>query len=74
MYIFAASILKKMKKNELARILEANGCYLCRNGANHEIWYSPITKVRFPVPRHGSKEMATATVMKICKQSGVKLF
>lgn len=73
MYIFAASISSEMKKNELTRKLAASGCYLYRNGTNHEIWYSTITKLRFPVPRHDSKEVATGTLLKIEKLSGVKL-
>ena len=28
-----------------------------RHGANHDIWYSPITGELFPDPRHGGKEV-----------------
>jgi hypothetical protein len=36
---------------ELRRILLRAGCYFVRAGkGSHEIWYSPITKRRFPVP------------------------
>ena len=32
------------------KILSENGCRLERQGkGDHEIWYSPLTKLRFPV-------------------------
>jgi hypothetical protein len=32
------------------KILSENDCYLERQGkGDHEIWYSPLTKLRFPV-------------------------
>lgn len=32
------------------KILSENGCHLERQGkGDHEIWYSPLTKLRFPV-------------------------
>lgn len=48
-----------MKTSELRKILRANGCYVVREGTNHEIWFSLITGKKFPVLRHGAKEMAT---------------
>jgi predicted RNA binding protein YcfA (HicA-like mRNA interferase family) len=42
-------------------------------GSNHEIWFSPITGKRFPLPRHDSKELASGTKADIEEQSGVKL-
>lgn len=51
--------------------LKAAGCYKIREGANHEIWYSPITGSRFPLSRHGSKELANGTVKAIRKQAGI---
>lgn len=73
LYIFAASIPNEMKKNELTRKLAASGCYICRNGANHEWWYSPLTDSRFPISRHGVNEIPNGTLKSIEKQSGVKL-
>jgi predicted RNA binding protein YcfA (HicA-like mRNA interferase family) len=36
---------------ELRRLLRAAGCEFVRTGkGSHEIWSSPITKRRFPVP------------------------
>lgn len=38
---------------ELVRLLRAAGCDFDRQGkGSHEIWYSPITKRRFSVPRN----------------------
>lgn len=36
-------------------------------------WYSPITKLHFPVPRHGTQELASGTKKNIEELSGVKL-
>jgi predicted RNA binding protein YcfA (HicA-like mRNA interferase family) len=36
---------------ELRRLLERAGCTFVRAGkGSHQIWYSPITERRFPVP------------------------
>jgi predicted RNA binding protein YcfA (HicA-like mRNA interferase family) len=36
---------------ELKQLLREAGCYFVRPGkGSHEIWYSPITARRFPVP------------------------
>lgn len=61
-----------MKTSELKQILKAHGCYLVREGTNHEIWFSPITGQKFPVPRHGAKELPTGTVNSIKRSAGIK--
>ena len=60
-----------MKVSELIRVLKDAGCYIYRNGANHDIWYSPITKKTFPISRHGSQELRTGTLNSIKKQAGI---
>lgn len=60
-----------MKTSELLSLLKEGGCDLVRHGSSHDIWYSPITKQKFTVPRH-SKEMPNGTVNNILKQSGLK--
>lgn len=60
-----------MKTSELRKILRANGCYVVREGTNYEIWFSPITGKKFPVLRHGTKEMATGTVNSILRSAGI---
>lgn len=61
-----------MKYGQLKAELLSAGCYLLRHGGNHEIWFSPITGKRFPVPSHGSKEVAPSTERYIRANSGVK--
>ena len=46
-----------MKYNQLKAELSAAGCFRLRGGGKHEMWFSPITGKRFPVPNHGSKEI-----------------
>lgn len=62
-----------MKYSEIKRKLTKAGCYCWREGANHEIWHSPITNQKFPIPRHNSEEAKKGTLNSIIKQSGVKL-
>lgn len=60
-----------MKVSELVRLLTKAGCYVLRQGANHEIWYSPITNQTFPVSRHGSQELKDGTLRSIKKMAGI---
>ncbi len=62
-----------MTYNELKRQLKKKGCYFLRDGANHEIWYSPITGKQFPVGRHNSEEVRRGTLQSILKRSGINL-
>jgi len=41
-----------MKRRELVRHLENNGCPLKREGGSHSIYWNPATGRREPVPRH----------------------
>ena len=41
-----------MKRKELVRFLEKQGCVLLRPGSNHDIYYNPVTNKKQPVPRH----------------------
>ena len=61
-----------MKASELKKLLRASGCYIHREGTNHEIWFSPITGKKFPVPRHDAKEIATSTVSSIKRSAGIE--
>jgi len=60
-----------MKYSELIAALIAAGCYIARHGANHDIWYSPITQKKFPVPRHESHEVPKGTDRSIRKAAGI---
>jgi predicted RNA binding protein YcfA (HicA-like mRNA interferase family) len=58
-----------MKRKDLIRHLEANGCFLAREGGSHSIWENPATGRRAAVPRH--REISNITALKICFQLGV---
>lgn len=60
-----------MKVSELVKLLQKAGCYKTREGANHEIWYSPITNKKFQVPRHHAQELKTGTEQNIRKSAGI---
>lgn len=61
----------QVKRSELLKILKKNGCKFVEHGANHDIFYSPLTDKRFPVWRH-AKDIALGTANAILKQAGVK--
>jgi len=53
----------------LKQLLQQGGCYFERQGkGDHEIWYSPITKLRFPVD---SKTKSRHTANGVLKQAGL---
>jgi mRNA interferase HicA len=54
-----------MKRRELLRHLEKNGCQLKREGASHTIYWNPSTGRREPVPRHS--EIPDLLCRKICR-------
>jgi len=50
-----------MKTSQLVRMLGRAGCFISRHGGSHDVWYSPITGLKAPVPRHGSHEVPKKT-------------
>lgn len=60
-----------MKFSELIRELESAGCYIKRNGGNHDWYYSPVTGASFPVGRHFSQEVPRGTLNTIKKKAGI---
>lgn len=50
-----------MRYSELEKLIKQAGCYILKEGANHSIWYSPITQKKFPVGRHRTEEVPTGT-------------
>jgi hypothetical protein len=51
------------------KILSENGCLLERQGkGDHEIWYSPLTKLRFPID---GKIRSRHTANGVLKQAGL---
>jgi predicted RNA binding protein YcfA (HicA-like mRNA interferase family) len=41
-----------VKRSELIRQLEQQGCVLLRHGGRHDIYVNPATGQKQPVPRH----------------------
>lgn len=60
-----------MKQSELLKLLKKNNIELQRHGKRHDIYYSPITKKSFPVPRH-AKEIALGTLNSILRDAGLE--
>lgn len=60
-----------MKQSELLRLFAKNGITLLQHGKRHDIYYSPITGKKFPVPRHG-KEIAIGTLNSIKRDAGLE--
>lgn len=58
-----------MKRRDLLRHLQFNGCVLLREGACHTIMINLSTRKKAPVPRHS--EVSDWLVRKICAQLGV---
>ncbi|EKU70616.1 type II toxin-antitoxin system HicA family toxin [Selenomonas sp. F0473] len=61
-----------MKISELIKILKKHGCRKERSGGNHDIWYSPLTKKLFQIPRHAGQEAGIGLANSILKQAGLK--
>ena len=55
-----------MKRRELIRHLERNGCTLLREGGNHSIYFNPSNNKISAVGRH--TEIADRMAQIICKQ------
>ncbi|OHB67667.1 MAG: addiction module toxin, HicA family [Planctomycetes bacterium RBG_13_62_9] len=41
-----------MKRTDLIRQIETNGCVLLRHGSRHDWYQNPRTQICQPVPRH----------------------
>jgi predicted RNA binding protein YcfA (HicA-like mRNA interferase family) len=60
-----------MKRSELLRLFNKNNIILLEHGKRHDIYYSPITGKKIPVPRH-AKEIAEGTLKSIKKDAGLE--
>jgi len=55
---------------QLIQLLKSEGCTFVRAGkGSHEIWFSPLTKVNFTVPRN---TISKVTANAVLKQAGLK--
>lgn len=59
-----------MKLSELLKVFQKNKIIFIQHGKRHDIYYSPITGKKFPVPRH-AKEIASGTLKSIKKDAGL---
>jgi mRNA interferase HicA len=59
-----------MKREELIRYLNENGCELLREGGRHSWWWNPKLNKRSSVPRH--TEIRNVLANKICKDLGIE--
>jgi predicted RNA binding protein YcfA (HicA-like mRNA interferase family) len=58
-----------VKRVDLIRHLEQNGCLLFREGARLSVYYNPAAQRTSTVPRH--REVKNPTAIRICKQLGL---
>ena len=58
-----------MKRTDLIRHLEANGCTLVREGGNHSIYRNTANGRHSTVPRH--RDLKEGLARKICRDLGI---
>ena len=61
-----------VKYSELYKRLREIKCCIVREGANHSMWYSPVTGKTFPVSHHKGQEVPTGTLKSIERDSGLQ--
>jgi mRNA interferase HicA len=57
-----------MKRVDLIKEIERNGCILIRHGGSHDWYQNPNTKISQPIPRH--REIADSLAKHILKMLG----
>jgi len=60
-----------MKRKDVIRHLNENGCILKREGGSHSVFYNSANKKTSTVPRHN--EVNDFLFRKICKDLDIKL-
>jgi len=58
-----------VKRHELLKHLQAQGCRLDREGTRHTIYVNPQNGKKAPVPRHG--EIDNHLARSICRELGI---
>lgn len=61
-----------VKYSELYKRLREIKCNIIREGANHSMWYSPVTGKTFPVSHHKSQDVPMGTLKSIERDAGLK--
>jgi predicted RNA binding protein YcfA (HicA-like mRNA interferase family) len=59
-----------MKRHELIRHLESQGCSLLRDRGKHSVYLNPANNQVSAVPRH--REINEFLVRKICRDLGIR--
>lgn len=59
-----------MKRLDLIRHLEAQGCYLLREGGRHSVYVNPLVGKSTTVPRH--REVNDYLARKICRDLDIR--
>jgi hypothetical protein len=60
-----------MKRVDLVRHVEAHGCQLLREGANHSVYVNRLARKASTIPRH--REINEYLARKICRDLEVPL-
>ena len=60
------------KISEVLKKLKKDGWYLHKHGGKHDLYRHKSKPGQIPIPRHGSKELATGTLNSILKAAGLK--
>jgi len=63
--------VSRIKYSELEKMLKKAGCTVYKEGANHTLWYSPLTGKIFPVGRHKTEDVKTGTLKSIMRDAGL---
>ena len=58
-----------MKRLDLVKHLEANGCLQLREGSRHSLFFNSVNNQTSAVPRH--REVNDFLVRKICRDRGI---
>lgn len=59
-----------MKRKDLIRQIEGEGCYLLRHGSRHDVYINPKNGMKQPIPRH--REIDENLVKHIKKYLGLE--
>lgn len=72
LYYITESGGEAVRYSELEKELKKAGCKVYCEGANHSIWYSPVTGQKFPVSRHKTEEIPAGTLKSIRRAAGLE--
>ena len=59
-----------MKRKDIIKLLESQGCLFLREGGRHTVYYNPLNNKTSTIPRH--TEIDDFLAKKICKDLDIK--